>query len=87
VKCMYDQMQKITKFTAGGLVGQSEIATQATTQCWTGVVAIPGGFKVLSVQPNQSVFNCDPSNVATLTGNYGKGETLADVGKSLNDLK
>jgi hypothetical protein len=86
-KCMYGQMQKTTKFNAGGLTGQSEIATQAPTQCFTATQAVLGGFKVVDVSPNTDVYNCSPSNIATLTGDYGKGTTLASVGKSVNDLK
>ena len=39
------------------------------------------GFK-----PNNGFYECDPSSVVTLHGDYGKGETLADVGKTLSDL-
>ena len=39
------------------------------------------------IKPNDGIFNCDPKNVYTLTGDYGKGVTLADVGKSMADLK
>ena len=86
-KCMYNEMQHTTKFTAGGLTGQVEVAAQAPTQCYTAVVATPSGFKTVDVHPNESVFNCTPDNIVTLTGNYGKGVTLADVGKSVADLK
>jgi hypothetical protein len=41
VRCMYDQMQHTTKFNAGGLTGQVEVAAQAPTQCYTAVEAIP----------------------------------------------
>ena len=87
VRCMYDQMQKTTKFTAGGLTGQVEVASQRPTQCWTAVVTTPTGFKPIDVQTNSSVFNCSPDNISNLTGDYGKGDTLADAGKSLSDLK
>ena len=37
--------------------------------------------------PNDGIFSCDPKNVYVLKKDYGKGVTLADVGKSMSDLK
>ncbi len=51
---------------------------QATTTTWT-IVDLG--------QPKGDVYNCDAANVVPLHGNYGKGVTLADVGKSMSDLK
>ena len=39
------------------------------------------------IKPNQGIFHCDSKSVYTLKGDYGKGTTLADVGKSMADLK
>jgi hypothetical protein len=33
------------------------------------------------------MYNCSPKNRQNLTGDYGKGVTLADVGKTMSDLK
>ena len=41
--------------------------------------ALEGGEK-------DSIYNCDADNIVTLKNDYGKGTTLASVGKSQSDL-
>ena len=36
--------------------------------------------------PETNGFNCEKANVVALTGDYGTGTKLSDVGKSLSDL-
>ena len=55
--------------------------------CFTIEQATANGFKVVDVNPNDGIFNCGPANVVALKGDYGKGVTLADVGKTQADLK
>ena len=49
--------------------------------------ASPKGFSLPNIDANDSIYNCAPGNVLQLKGAYGKGVTLADVGKSQSDLK
>ena len=86
-KCVYDNAKTITNWTAGGLSVPEQIGAQTASDCYGAVQATPTGFQPVDVKPNQGLFNCDPSNVVTLTGDYGTGAKLSDVGKSLADLK
>jgi hypothetical protein len=50
-----------------------------------------GWIQVPQVDPNEGVFNCNPDNVfivpqTGLMEQYPAGPSLADVGKSLDDL-
>jgi hypothetical protein len=87
-KCVYDNAKKIKEWTGGGLHTASDLASGEATNCFTEIVASPSGFKIVNdLKPTQGVFRCEKGNVYTLQGNYPKGVTLADVGKSMADLK
>ncbi len=45
------------------------------------------GFELAEIDPNDGIFRCDANGVYKLKKDYGKGVTLADVGKSMSDLK
>lgn len=57
------------------------------TACWALVRATTTGFEVVDNTADNSVYDCDRSNVVNLKADYGKGVALADAGKSLADLK
>jgi len=87
-KCVYDNAKKIKDWTGGGLHSASDLATGKAPECFTELVASPSGFKIASdLKPNQGIYSCSPGNVYTLKGDYPQGVTLADVGKSMADLK
>jgi len=87
-KCVYDNATKITNWTGGGLHAATDLASGKAPACFDELLATPSGFKfVTDLHPNQGVYRCDKSNVYTLKGDYGKGVTLADVGKSMADFK
>ena len=85
-KCLYNAMQKVTSFDGGGLTAPANPASGQTTQCYAVSQATPTGFVMQDVNPNKGIYNCDPSNVFHLTGDYGHGVTLTDVGKTLGQL-
>jgi hypothetical protein len=85
-KCIATAMQKVTTFNGGGITAPANPASQQTTTCYGVVQATPSGFVLQDVQPNSGVFNCDKGNVLTLTGDYGHGVSLADVGKTMSQL-
>jgi hypothetical protein len=87
-KCLWDQAQKITNWDGGGLQAPSNPAkgTEASA-CMVPLKASSKGWTVIKWDPSQGVYNCDPANVVALTGDYGTGVKLSDVGKSINDLK
>lgn len=86
--CVYDNAKKVTDWTGGGLHVRTDLATGDAPECFTELIASPSGFKIASdLQANQGIFHCSKGDVYTLKGDYGKGVTLADVGKTQADLK
>jgi ABC-type branched-subunit amino acid transport system substrate-binding protein len=91
-RCVYDNALTETDWTGGGLNAPQDVKDQTASTCGIVLEASPDGFTVpddLEINSNE-FFNCDPSNVYQLEGDYsqyGTGVTLADVGKSLDDLK
>jgi ABC-type branched-subunit amino acid transport system substrate-binding protein len=87
-KCVYDNAKKIKEWTGGGLHATSDLTTGRAPDCFAELIASPSGFKLVSdLKPNEGIYRCDKGNVYTLTGDYPKGVTLADVGKSMADFK
>ncbi len=86
-KCVYDNLQKVTDWTGGGLHSTQNPGDDTPGDCFTLIKATPNGFELAKIDPNESIYSCNPNNLYTLTGDYGKGVTLQDVGKSLSDLK
>jgi hypothetical protein len=86
-KCVYDAASKVTSWGGGGLQAPSNPSQpNHATPCFTIVRPTATAWSVVSFPPETNGFNCDPANVVPLTGNYGTGTKLSDVGKSLSDL-
>ena len=91
-RCVYDNALKPTDWTGGGLSAPQDVKDQTASTCGILLDASPDGFAVpddFTINRGK-FFNCDPTNVYQLKGDYsqyGKGVTLADVDKSLKDLK
>lgn len=88
-KCILDETKRVggTNWAGGGLHAPGNVREQLPTDCYALLEATPKGFTMPNIEPNDSIYNCGPENLITLKGSYGKGVTLADVGKSLSDLK
>lgn len=87
-KCVYDNASSVTEWTGGGLHAAVDLSSGKASPCFTSLEASASGFEVVSdIKPTEGIFRCDPDGVYELTGDYGKGVTLADVGKSMADLK
>ena len=87
-KCVFDNASKVSEWTGGGLHATVDLTADKAPACFTLFEASPAGFKVVSdLKPTEGIFRCDPKGVYTLKGDYGKGVTLADVGKSMADFK
>ena len=84
---MYDNLKKVTDWTGGGLHATQNPGANKPGDCFTLIKATPTGFQLAKINPNDGIYSCNPNNLYTLTGDYGKGVTLQDVGKSINDLK
>jgi ABC-type branched-subunit amino acid transport system substrate-binding protein len=86
-KCVYDNAKKVHDWTGGGLHATTDPGAGKGAECFALLKAGNGKFTVIDVAPRTGLYNCSPKNRLALQGDYGKGVTLADVGKSINDLK
>lgn len=85
-RCVYDEAEKIHEWTGGGLHAVQDPGANTASECFSVLQATPDGFEPADVDANEGIYNCDPENVMTLTGDYGESVTLEDVGKTLDDL-
>ncbi|MGZ6925543.1 MAG: ABC transporter substrate-binding protein [Acidimicrobiia bacterium] len=86
-RCVYDNVKKVHQWTGGGLHAQTDPGAGTPSDCVALLVASPKAFKLVDVKANTGLYNCRPSNTYTFKKSYGMGVTLADVGKSIDDLK
>ncbi|WP_371657627.1 ABC transporter substrate-binding protein [Streptomyces sp. NBC_00280] len=86
-KCVYENAMKQTEWTAGGLQAPMDL-TKVTNppKCFNVVQATDKGWTVADFKPDQGSYRCDIP-AYKYKGSYGKPMTLADVGKSMADLK
>jgi ABC-type branched-subunit amino acid transport system substrate-binding protein len=86
--CVYENAQKVTGWTGGGLHAKTDPGSGKSTECYALEVPTPDGFRLVTdTKPNDSIYRCDPKNVYELQGDYGGGLTLADVGQDIANLK
>ncbi|SEG85021.1 ABC-type branched-chain amino acid transport system, substrate-binding protein [Thermomonospora echinospora] len=86
-KCVLEAAQKETSWTGGGLIAPIDLSKKdAPLKCFNVVKASSQGWKPADFKPNSGAYRCDAPEYK-YTGSYGKPVTLADVGKSLSDLK
>ncbi len=88
-KCVYDNAKKVTDWTGGGLHSKQNPSTGKAGECFTHRAGDARRLQdTRTSQPNDGDLQLRPErNVYVLKGDYGKGVTLADVGKSMSDLK
>lgn len=86
-KCVYDNLKKIHSWTGGGLHAETDPGAGTPSDCYALLEATSSGFELVKIKTTDGIFNCDPANVFTFEKDYGKGLKLADLGKSVNDLK
>jgi hypothetical protein len=86
-RCVYDAARRETHWTAGGLIATVDLSkSDAPLNCFNVEKVTPTGWQPADFKPNKGAYRCD-SPVYKFTGSYGKPLTLADVGKSMSDLK
>ncbi|UGQ12336.1 ABC transporter substrate-binding protein [Yinghuangia sp. ASG 101] len=86
-KCVYDAARGETAWTAGGLQAPLDLSVNDPAQaCFNAVQATPEGWRPADFRPDKGDYRCDVPS-PKLTGAYAQPTTLADVGKSLADLK
>jgi hypothetical protein len=85
--CLYTAARKETAWTGGGLQAPVDLSAQdSPLSCFNVEKAIQGGWEPADFKPDQGAYRCNEP-VYKLTGTYTKPMTLADVGKSLSNLK
>ncbi|WP_109529057.1 ABC transporter substrate-binding protein [Nocardia aurea] len=86
--CVYNAAIKETSWTAGGLQAPIDLSKPLSEQprCFNVQQATPEGWKAADFKPNNGQFRCGFTPYK-YTQDFGKPLTLADVGKSMNDLK
>jgi ABC-type branched-subunit amino acid transport system substrate-binding protein len=86
-RCVYDNAKQVHEWTGGGLHAATDPGANQRRGCSLLIEANAGSFNVVKTGASQGPYTCSDQNLMALKRDYGKGETLADVGKSLNDLK
>jgi ABC-type branched-subunit amino acid transport system substrate-binding protein len=87
-RCLYDEASTVDSWTGGGLHAETNPKSRKAPECTTMLEASPKGFEVpADFELTDGLFGCNPDYVAILKGDYGKGVTLEDVGKSLDDVE
>jgi hypothetical protein len=86
-KCLLAKGSGTTSWDGGGISALSNPSQpQQPSPCISFQKATSDGFSLIDWQSKDGVYNCDPANVVQLTNHYGKAATLADVGKTANDI-
>lgn len=86
--CVYNAAKKITQWTGGGLHAETNPATGASSTCGLILQATPTGFvPAPGLELTDGPYRCSPKSAYQLTGDYGKGVTLADVGQNIKNMK
>jgi ABC-type branched-subunit amino acid transport system substrate-binding protein len=86
-KCVYDAASKVSTWDGGGLQAPSNPSDgNQASPCITIMKASSTGWTSVPWPPTTDGFNCAKANVVPLTGDYGTGTKLSDVGKSMSDL-
>jgi ABC-type branched-subunit amino acid transport system substrate-binding protein len=87
-RCVYDEATAITEWTGGGLHASTDPSSHQGPRCAMVVEASADGFVVPDdFELTDGLFRCSDDSVVPLEGDYGRGTTLEDVGKSLDDLE
>ncbi|WP_199484791.1 ABC transporter substrate-binding protein [Actinomadura craniellae] len=86
-KCVFEAGMKETAWTGGGLQAPVDLSKpDAPAQCFNVEKATPQGWKPADFKPNQGAYRCNAPAIK-FSNPMGKPVTLADVGKSMNDVK
>jgi len=86
-KCVFAAAKTVKTWDGGGLQAPSNPSNgNEASPCQAIVKASPTGWTIVNWPPQTGGYNCSSANVVALTGNYGTGVKLSDVGKSMSDL-
>lgn len=85
-KCLYENGLKETAWTGGGLHAPVVVGdNNSPSPCFNIEQATPDGWKPADFHPDDGLYRCNIPPYK-YTQDYGKPMTLADVGKTMNDV-
>jgi ABC-type branched-subunit amino acid transport system substrate-binding protein len=85
--CVYNTAKKIHDWTGGGLHARTDPGANKGSGCFLILRATPQGFQRVNVNPNEGIYNCSKKNAYFVKDGSNEGVKLADVGKTMQDLK
>lgn len=86
-KCVYTAAVQESAWTGGGLLAPADVSPNGKeSTCFNVVEATPDGWKPADFGPDTGPFRCDMTPYV-YKNDYGHPMTLADVGKTMEDLK
>ncbi|MFD3926971.1 ABC transporter substrate-binding protein [Streptomyces sp. NPDC058614] len=85
--CVYEAARKESAWTGGGLLAPVDLTKDdAPLNCFNIEKATSKGWEPADFEPNEGPYRCE-APVYKYKGDYGKPLTLADVGKTMSDVK
>ncbi|MFD3582472.1 ABC transporter substrate-binding protein [Streptomyces sp. NPDC058683] len=85
--CVYQAATKETSWTGGGLLAPVDLSKKdAPLTCFNIEKATSKGWQPADFEPDDGAYRCN-APAYEYKGDYGKPLTLADVGKSMSDVK
>ena len=85
--CVYEAARKEDAWTAGGLLAPVNLTSaDEPLQCFNIEKATPQGWKPADFKPDKGAYRCNVPPYK-FKGDYGRPLKLADVGKSMSDVK
>ncbi|MER5183388.1 ABC transporter substrate-binding protein [Streptomyces sp. NPDC002896] len=85
--CVYEAARKESAWTGGGLLAPVNLTKAGIPlDCFNVEKATSKGWEPADFKPDKGAYRCDVKQYK-FTGNYGKPLNLADVGKSMDDVK
>lgn len=85
--CVFDNLKQTHEWTGGDLHARTDPGKNTGSGCFLLLQATPQGFKRVDVNANDGIYNCGPKNAYFVKEGSDEGIKLADVGKTLQDLK
>ncbi|UGQ12739.1 ABC transporter substrate-binding protein [Yinghuangia sp. ASG 101] len=87
-KCVYEAARAEKAWTGGGLQAPIDLSTPGPLKCYNPQQATEQGWKQADFKPDTGgTYRCDAPAFEVTGGAYAKPVTLADVGKSMDDVK
>jgi hypothetical protein len=85
--CVLEKAGAIKDFDGGGLIPPNDLSSKTSKKvCFNVAKATADGWVTEKIETTDGDYRCEEAKM-TIKGDYAKPVTLADVGKSADDLK